>query len=96
MKFAVVAYSDSFVHCLGVFDCAAAAYGEAIMYLSENADKDSYISPLFKLEGETGFALKLKRLGELAIETVYVLFAENDEPQGCVQSQEVKREAPNV
>ena len=42
MKFAVVAYSDSFVHCLGVFDCAAAAYGEAIMYLSENADKDSY------------------------------------------------------
>lgn len=96
MKFVAVASSDSLIHCIGVFDCAAAAYGEAVMYLSKIADKDNFISPLFELESETGFALELRRLGEPVIETVYVLFAENDEPHGCAQSQEVKHETPNV
>ncbi len=96
VKFAVVAYSDSFVQCLGVFDCAATAYGEAVIYLSGIADKDHFLSPLIELECDTGYALELRRLGRPTIETVYILFAENEEPHGCAQSQEAKHETPNV
>lgn len=78
MKFAVVAYSDSFVHCLGVFDCAAAAYGEAIMYLSENANEGNIITPLYGLEGETGYGISLRKPGGESLETVYVLFFDEE------------------
>lgn len=78
MKFVAVAYGDSLVHCLGVFDCAVAAYGEAVIYLSGIADKDNLISPLIELEGDSGYALELRKLGQSVMETVYILFTENE------------------
>lgn len=64
------------IQCIGVFSDYAAAYGEAIMYLSEMADNDNSITPLFDLEGETGLGISLKNRDGKEIETVFILRAE--------------------
>lgn len=98
MKYVVVAYSDVFINCIGVFDSAATAYGEAMMYLSNNAEKGNVITPLCALEGETGYSMILRKpLGD-KIETVYILFAESGdgEAQTDASYREVQNETSHV
>lgn len=67
----------SMIECLGVFDTSAAAYGRAVMYLSELTDGvegESTITPLVELEGQTGFGLYLKNTEKQAIHNALVLF----------------------
>lgn len=61
------------IQCLGVFNNFAEAYGEGLMFLSELADKDDTITPLFELEGETGYGFSLQDKEGQVIEMVCVL-----------------------
>lgn len=66
------------IQCLGAFNNYAEAYGEGLMFLSElSDDDDDMITPLFELEGETGFGFSLKNKEGKETETVFVLHYEN-------------------
>lgn len=75
------------IQCLGVFDSYAAAYGEAVIYLSEvadNKDNNGTITTIFDLEGETGYGLSLKNQKGQEYETVFILHApaSNEQQEG--------------
>lgn len=87
-KFVIVAESlnpetqmPDTIECLGVFSTSTAAYGQAIMYLSELADgiEGGAITPLIELEGQTGFGLYLKNINGQIVHSTLVLFYNDEE-----------------
>lgn len=94
MKFIVVVTCGDFIQCTGAFDCAEAAYGEAVMSLSDIAEEGDMITPLYELEGETGFGISLKRSDGATVENACVLFTEKHHE--CGQCREVQNETPHV
>lgn len=69
------------IQCLGAFNNFAEAYGEGLMFLSGMADKDNTITPLFELEGETGYGFSLQNKKGQAFEMICVLQCENPDEQ---------------
>ena len=69
------------IQCLGAFNNFAEAYGEGLMFLSAIADDDDTITPLFELEGETGFGFSLKNQEGKATEMVCVLQCDKTDEQ---------------
>lgn len=95
MKYVVVAgyYSDDgkseFEQCIGVFDTAREAYGEAILYLNDEIDGQDKeicdkltISPLFELEGQTGYGMTLNGIPYHYTDFVNVLFWDDEVNHG--------------
>lgn len=95
MKYVVVAgyYSDDniteFEQCIGVFDTAREAYGEALLYLTDEIDgqdkeiRDKLsISPLYELEGGTGYEMTLKGIPYHYTDFVTVLFWDDEADHG--------------
>ena len=70
---------NEFISALGAYDTPEEAYGAAFIYLNdlianEYRDKDT-ITPLFPLEGETGYGMEIRNGDEnSAIDYAYVLF----------------------
>lgn len=78
----------NFITCQDVFENFNAAYGEALLTLSEFANTSDepglMITPLYELEGETGFGIDLKNTEGKTEYSVFILFAdlqEEDESQ---------------
>lgn len=74
---------NEFISALGTYDNAEEAYGAAFIYLNdlianEYRNKDT-ISPLFPLEGETGYGMEIINGDEnSAIDYAYILFVEEE------------------
>ena len=68
--------AGEFIQALGCFDNAEQAYGTALLWIDEQADskKGEMITPLYELEGSTGFGMDVKH--ETYTDYVYVLFCE--------------------
>ena len=92
MKYVVVAgyYSDTdrFEQCIGVFDTAREAYGEALLYLQEEVDNEERdirskltISPLFELEGQTGYGMVLQGVPYDCTDYANVLFWDDSDTE---------------
>lgn len=70
---------NEFISVLGAYGNPEEAYGAAFIYLndliaSEYRNKDT-ISPLFPLEGETGYGMEIRNGDEnSAIDYAYILF----------------------
>ena len=73
-----------FISVLGAYDTTTTAYGASLLYLNDliadaRRDKDT-ITPLFPLEGETGFGMEIIRNGDKnsTIDYAYILFVEEE------------------
>ena len=77
---------NEFISVLGAYDTSEEAYGAAFIYLNdlianECRDKDT-ISPLFPLEGETGYGMEIRNGDEnSAIDYAYILFNGEEESE---------------
>ena len=77
---------NEFISALGAYDTSEEAYGAAFIYLNdlianECRHKDT-ISPLFPLEGETGYGMEIRNGDEnSAIDYAYILFNGEEEPK---------------
>ena len=65
---------NEFIQALGCFDNPEQAYGKAILHLNEMIDdpKTSCVTPIFQLEGDTGYGMEVKH--ENFTDFAYVLF----------------------
>lgn len=64
---------NEFIQGIGTYDNAEQAYGKAILFLNEmiNEGSNEQISPIYPLEGDTGFGMSLKH--ETYTDYVYIL-----------------------
>ena len=65
------------IQCIGVYSDSKAAYGDALLHLNEVTESELMISPLFELEGESGYGMEAK--GERITDFAYVLFVEDED-----------------
>lgn len=86
MKYVVIVETDDdFQMCIGVYDNPKEAYGAAYLWLDELLDgtlpvgkeDNVYISPLYPLEGDTGFGMKIVGRENIQ-ERAHILFLEDN------------------
>jgi hypothetical protein len=70
---------DEFITVIGAYDTPEEAYGAAFMNLNDlivDESRNGTISPLFSLEGETGYGMKIVNGDDksVTIDYAYVLF----------------------
>lgn len=70
--------NSEMITLLGAFENLTEAYGKAYLYLDElsqnySDDDGAYITPLYELEGETGFGMYLKTKDHKTQEYAFVL-----------------------
>lgn len=93
MKFVVIAgYWDNetkiieYSQCIGVYDSAREAYGEALLYINDEIDvseKDTVkISPLYELDMEAGYGMRLEGGNRTYTDFVNVYFYDDKEDVG--------------
>lgn len=74
---------ERMIMLLGAFENATEAYGKAYLYLDELAgdsrEHELIITPLYKLEGDTGYAMYAQDKNGDAKYYAYVLFNDNCE-----------------
>lgn len=84
---------EEFAQCIGIFNTSREAYGEAILYLNDAIDEDNLnkvsISPLYPLEGETGYIMYLTGREKVTIageakmtDYAQILFFDDEEDKG--------------
>ena len=77
---------NEFITVLGAYDNAEEAYGAAFMYLNNlivDESRNGAISPLFCLEGETGYGMRIVNGDDKSntIDYAYVLFNDHCEEE---------------
>lgn len=77
---------QQFITLLGAFEDTTEAYGKAYLYLDElsgnyKEEDGMQITPLYELEGETGYAMYLQGKDGKALDYAYILFNNNYEKQ---------------
>ena len=77
---------NEFISVLGAYDTPEEAYGAAFMYLNDlivDESRNGTISPLFSLEGETGYGMKIVNGDDksVTIDYAYVLFNDHCEEE---------------
>ena len=75
---------SEFITLLGAFEDTTEAYGKAYLYLDElsgnyKEEDGMTITPLYQLEGETGYGMYLQDKNGKTSEYAYILFNDNYE-----------------
>ena len=70
-------FRNEFIQAIGTYNDMRQAYGVAILQLNEFVNNGEMITPLYKLEGDTGVGMEVKH--ESYTDYVHVLFAGPDD-----------------